>query len=206
MTADIARIFILSPADCGGERARLMRNPNAGFDLAERVRSPGGAPLGEVFSFLSGLYFRGKLAYARAFVRPPRGAAGITVVTASDGLRTPDQLITLADIERYATVPIALNEARYRGPLARDAHHLAQQLGPECEVVLLGSIATRKYTDVLSDAFADRLRFPREFIGRGDMSRGALLLRCVREARELSYDVPQFIGAGAPKNTLVDVC
>lgn len=204
MEADIGRIFILSPADCGGERARLMRNPNAGFELAERVRSAGGAPLGEVFSFLSGLYFRGKLAYARAFARPPRGAAGIAVVTASDGLRTPDQPITLTDIERYATVPIAQHELRYRGPFECDARQLAEQLGPACEVVLLGSLATRKYTEVLADAFADRLRFPREFIGRGDMSRGALLLRCVREAHELSYEALEFIGTRAPKTRLLD--
>ena len=43
----------------------------ATFDLAVRLRGPGGAALGEVFSFMSGLYFRGKLAYARTFPAPP---------------------------------------------------------------------------------------------------------------------------------------
>lgn len=181
------RIFILSPADCGGKRARLIRNPDAAFELAQRVRSSG-APLGDVFSFLSGLYFRGKLAYARAFTRPPATAQGILVITAGDGLRPVDQLITLRDLDRYAAVPIAAEEARYRDPLTRDARQLAAQLGMDCEVVLLGSVATRKYIDVLAGAFANRLRFPRDFVGRGDMSRGALLLRCVREARELAYD------------------
>ena len=33
----------------------------------------GGAPIGEVFSFLSSLYFRGKLTYAQRFAAPPTG-------------------------------------------------------------------------------------------------------------------------------------
>ena len=62
----LSRVFLLSPASCHGERARLLLRDEACFDLALRLRGEG-APLGEVFSFLSGLYFRGKLAYARAF-------------------------------------------------------------------------------------------------------------------------------------------
>jgi hypothetical protein len=53
--------------------------------------------------------------------------------------------------------------------------------------VLLGSIATGKYADILMEAMGERLVFPREFVGRGDMSRGGLLLRQVREGRELEY-------------------
>jgi len=185
------RIFLLSPADCGGERARLIRNPTADFDLAKRLRAAGGAPLGEVFSFLSGLYFRGKLAYARAFVDPPRAVRGILAITAGDGLRDVDDPITLADVERYAGVPISLDETRYRQPLERDARRLATQLDRTCEVVLLGSVATRKYVEVLADVFPGRLRFPSKFAGIGDMSRGALLLSCVREARELAYRAPK---------------
>jgi hypothetical protein len=41
--------------------------------------------------------------------------------------------------------------------------------------------------DVLLEALGDRLLFPSEFVGRGDMSRGGLMLRCVRENRELEY-------------------
>jgi len=33
------------------------------------------------------------------------------------------------------------------------------------------------YVGALAAAFGDRLRFPVEFVGRGDMSRGGLLLR-----------------------------
>ena len=41
------RLFILSPARCDGERARLIfRNP-ARFELALKLRTPQGAPIGE---------------------------------------------------------------------------------------------------------------------------------------------------------------
>jgi hypothetical protein len=58
------RIFLLSPASCSGRRAEILLRERAAFDLAVRLRSGTGVTLGEAFSFLSGLYFRGKLAYA----------------------------------------------------------------------------------------------------------------------------------------------
>lgn len=81
------RVFLLSPASCSGERARLVLRGDARFDLALRLRSRDGAALGEVFSFLSGLYFRGKLAYANAFARPPDDMDGVLVITPSRGAR-----------------------------------------------------------------------------------------------------------------------
>jgi len=72
-------------------------------------------------------------------------------------------------------------------PIERDAQLLAQKLPVESEVILLGSIASGKYVDVLLATFRDRLRFPSEFIGRGDMSRGGLMLRCAVDRQELSY-------------------
>jgi hypothetical protein len=184
-----ARIFLLSPAHCGGRRASLVVRPQAEFDLARRLRTPGGAPLGEVFSFLSGLYFRGKLAYALSFARPPAGVAGVMVITPCQGLRPPDARMDVPLLHRYGQVDIAMTEARYRRPLLRDARALRAALegGPPCEVVLLGSVATDKYVGLLADVFRDRLLFPPDFVGRGDMSRGGLLLRCVNEGRELDY-------------------
>jgi hypothetical protein len=76
---------------------------------------------------------------------------------------------------------------RYRDPLVRDALSLNQSLPPECEVVLLGSIATAKYLEPLMNIFGSRLLIPSEFIGRGDMSRGGLMLRCARDGVELDY-------------------
>jgi hypothetical protein len=178
---DVTRVFLLSPASTSGRRAQILRRREARFDLARRVRD-GGAPIGEVFSFLSGLYFRGKLTYATAFAPP----GGVFVITSSDGLVPPDRVVGHSDLERFASVPIAAGEPRYRAPLLRDLGALAET-APDTEVVLLGSIATDKYVEPLRTAFGDRLRFPSEFAGRGDMSRGGLLLRCVEESRELAY-------------------
>lgn len=180
------RIFLLSPAHCGGKRAGLLFNDAARFDLAQRVRMPGGVALGEVFSFVSGLYFRGKLAYANAFGRSPRGMSGSLVITTNRGLLPAQTSVTLDDLRDMGCVDIAEDEGRYRRPLARDVRALASLPGT-CEFVLLGSVATGKYVDVLLEALGERLLFPAEFVGRGDMSRGGLMLRCVEEGRELTY-------------------
>ena len=180
------RIFLLSPADCSGKRALLLHRPEADHDLARRLRGKEGAELGEVFSFVSSLYFRGKLAYARAFARPPRGLAGALVITPCDGLKAPESPVTLDDLRRYAGVPVDCADERYREPLLRDLRALLPRLDG-ADVVLLGSIASRKYADLLTDALGARVFFPSDFVGRGDMSRGGLMLRCVREQRELGY-------------------
>ncbi|MCI0546736.1 MAG: hypothetical protein L0027_05580 [Candidatus Rokubacteria bacterium] len=183
--AAASRLFLLSPAHCGGERARLVLNPRAPFDLARRLHTPPGAPLGEVFSLLSGLYFRGKLAYARAFARPPAGFVGAYVITPSEGVRPSDELVDAARLRAFAEVPIDLGERRYRMPLERDIAQLARTLPARAEVVLLGSVATGKYVDVLLGMLGARLLFPSAFVGRGDMSRGGLMLRAVRSGTEL---------------------
>ncbi|HVR71977.1 MAG TPA: hypothetical protein VMT87_14130 [Vicinamibacteria bacterium] len=190
MTAPAAhppRIFLLSPAHCGGERARLVFDDQARFDLARRLRSPEGATLADAFTFMSGLYFRGKIAYALHFQRPPAGLPGVLVVTPSEGLRRHDERVDLPRLGRFAQVDIAKDDPRYRRPMLRDANALAEHLDPACEIVLLGSVATGKYVDVLTMVFGSRLLFPSAFVGRGDMSRGGLLLRCVRDDRELDY-------------------
>ena len=162
----------------------------ATFDLATRLRAPEGAPLGEVFSFMSGLYFRGKLAYGRTFACLPDGVevdgGGVFVITPNAGLRSPETLVTLDAIRGFAGVDVSVDNPQYRVPLERSARVLASEVG-DCPVVLLGSIASPKYVDVLLDIFGDRLLFPEAFVGRGDMSRGGLLLRCVASGEELSY-------------------
>jgi hypothetical protein len=180
------RIFILSPANTSGVRGRLILREQACFELALRLRETG-APLGEIFSFISGLYFRGKLTYARAFAEPPADAPGILVITASQGLRPPESPLFLDELREMSHVPIDAREVRYRGPLERDASQLSGQLGENCEVVLLGSIATSKYAEPLLTVFGNRLVFPVDFIGRGDMSRGGLMLRSARTGSQLAY-------------------
>jgi hypothetical protein len=181
-----SRVFILSPAYAGGQRARLIMSERAEFDLAQRLRA-GGATVGEVFTFLSGLYFRGKIAYAKAFARPASGMAGALVITPTRGLIDAETFITLDDLREFAEVDIDADDPRYRKPLERDARRLARELSPGSEVILLGSVATGKYVDVLLTNFKERLRFPGDFVGRGDMSRGGLMLRCAVDGQELPY-------------------
>jgi hypothetical protein len=186
------RVFLLSPANCGGIRARMMTSANARFVLARRLQSAVGAPLGEVFSFVSGLYFRGKLAYARRFATPPDPldpvtAGGVLVITSNAGLRAADTQVTIESFQAFATGEIDLRNIAYRAPLERSARALLDAIGPDCEVVLLGSVASGKYVDLLLPIFGDRLMFPPDFVGRGDMSRGGLMLRCVTAGLELPY-------------------
>ena len=54
-------------------------------------------------------------------------------------------------------------------------------------MVLLGSVASGKYVDVLLPILGDRLRYPTAFVGRGDMSRGGLMLRSAASGDELEY-------------------
>ena len=186
------RIFLLSPANCGGIRAKRVVSDAAQFPLAEQLRTSAGASLGEVFSFVSGLYFRGKLAYARRFTCPPDPtdrvvAGGILVITPNAGLRAADVAVTRESIQAFAGEPIDLTNDRYRRPLEQGARALGASIGPDCDVVLLGSIASGKYVEVLLPIFGERLLFPPSFIGRGDMSRGGLLLRCAASGEELDY-------------------
>ena len=183
----MSRVFVISPANCSGERARWIFRKGARSDLARRLRSPEGAPLGEVYTFMSALYFRGKLSYARAFARPPASGQGVFIITPTAGLLPHDAMIRISRLRGFSRVPISLKNRSYRDSLLRAVKKLADELGHDCEVILLGSIASGKYLDILARVLGDRLRVPVEFIGRGDMSRGALLLRCVQENRELNY-------------------
>ena len=180
------RVFLLSPANASGVRGRLILNKNARFDLALRLRRDG-LPLGELFSFISGLYFRGKLAYARAFAQAPPGMPGVWVITAGRGLVPADQVVSMAELREMLRVPIEPSDPRYRLPLERAARILAGRAGKRCEVVLLGSIASPKYVEPLLPVLGKRLLFPAEFVGRGDMSRGGLMLRQARTGIPLNH-------------------
>jgi hypothetical protein len=186
MTPD--KIFLLSPASLRGKRAKhLLDGGNS--DLARRLRSPEGASLGEIFTFVSSLYFRGKLVYARAFEAPPPGLPGALVIAPGLGLKPPEERVGVDGLRRIAQVPIDALDPRYRRPLEKDARELAEKAGPTPLVVLLGSVASSKYADVLLPVFGSRLRFPAAFVGRGDMSRGGLMLRSAEERKELEYAV-----------------
>jgi hypothetical protein len=179
-------VFLLSPANSGGERMELVLSPKARFDLARAVQGDG-APLGEVFRFASGLYFRGKLAYAEAFARPPPGAPRALVIVPGAGLVPAETPVRAEHLRGFAKVPVDARVPAFREPLLAAARLVAARLVSGDEVVLLGSIASDKYVVPLLEVFAERLLFPAEFVGRGDMSRGGLLLRAVRAGVELAY-------------------
>jgi hypothetical protein len=179
----------VSPASCNGLRARWVLKKTSGSDLARRLRGDG-APLGEVFTYLSALYFRGKLAYAQAYALPPAGCPGIMIITPTAGLMAPDVSIRMPTLRGFSRAPIHLKNRRYCSTLKQSATKLAIDIGSDCELVLLGSVGTGKYLDILGPIFDGRLRIPSEFVGLGDMSRGGLLLRCVRENRQLNYIAP----------------
>src|SRR5215831_8062224 len=186
MSLSRSRVFLLSPANIAGIRARYVLGPNAESELARRLRGDG-VSLGELFTFVSSLYFRGKLAYARTFAAPPPNVAGAFVITASGGLLSPETIVTLERLREIAGTDIDARNESYLAPLVRDCQKLCQAAGDSCDVVLLGSVATPKYIDPLLEVFGSRLLFPAEFAGRGDMSRGGLLLRCVQAGEELAY-------------------
>ncbi|MCI0415097.1 hypothetical protein L0222_20180 [bacterium] len=180
------RIFILSPANATGRRAEMLYSPRASFELAVRFKDAG-APIGEVFSFVSGLYFRGKLAYANQFCKSPEKIPGVLVITSDRGLLNVETLVTKEDLQSFSEVPIDPASARYAEALRKSAIEVAAKLPSDSEVVLLGSISSKKYVELLLEIFGDRLKFPVEFVGRGDMSRGGLMLRCVESNTELQY-------------------
>lgn len=179
----MSSVFLLSPANTAGKRAQILMNPGAEFELAKKLRNDE-LTIGEVFSFLSGLYFRGKLAYARRFAA---SAGDIFIITSNRGLLSPDMIVDLDELREFAAVPIDLEEPRYLRPMSASARELAARIDPRNRVVLLGSIATRKYVEPLGEVFGERLVFPADFVGRGDMSRGGLMLRSVLAEKELDY-------------------
>ena len=178
-TVSLDQIFLLSPAYCGGRRATYLLREGSELPLARRLVE-GTLTLGEAFSFMSGLYFRGKLAYAQCFGQP-------LVITPTRGLQGPDQTVTAEMLREFATVDVHEDDRRYRKPLDRDLKQLAVTVPVEARVVLLGSIATGKYVDALTAVLGPRLHYPSAFVGRGDMSRGGLMLRSVAANVELDY-------------------
>lgn len=188
--ADPGKIFLLSPASLNGERAKLLLSPTARSETARQMRSPAGAPLEEVFTFVSSLYFRGKLTYARHFAAPPPGfpsEGSVLVIAPGFGLVPPDWTIDPARTEILRTTPVDLKCPGYVEPMRQHLRTLHDHIPASTPVVLLGSIATGKYVDLLEPVFGERLLFPRIFAGAGDMRRGSLLLRAAREGEELEY-------------------
>lgn len=140
---------------------------------------------------MSGLYFRGKLAYARRFAGSHDSAGdAIYIIAPGFGLVPPHWTITGDTFRQLQRTPVDPKRRAYRRPLEDAAEALAARLGGmgrDMCVILLGSIATGKYVDLLWPVFQERLLYPRCFTGTGDMRRGALMLRAVSSGEELEY-------------------
>jgi hypothetical protein len=198
------KLFLLSPANLNGLRARQLTSPRARFDAALRYQSAEGVPIADAFAFMSALYFRGKIAYARQFAvpSPAIGGEGIFVITSGYGLVPQDWRITPERLARMQKVDVDASSRNYTKPLREHAKLLANVLEDDAQVILLGSVATGKYVDVLRPILGDRLRFPASFAGLGDMARGGLMLRAARAQRELEYttlDAPRHRTGGSGK-------
>lgn len=193
------KIFLISPANLSGLRAQQLASPRAQFDAAVRFRSAEGVPIADAFAFMSALYFRGKIAYARHFADPPEG---VFVITSGFGLVPPDWPLNEERMKRMQKIDIDASARNYAKPLRDHANQLTSMLAPDAQVILLGSVATGKYVDVLKPILGPWLRFPRVFAGLGDMARGGLMLRAVRANRELEYatlDAPRHRTGGSGK-------
>ncbi|HVJ18218.1 MAG TPA: hypothetical protein VM686_22515 [Polyangiaceae bacterium] len=187
MAATTFTAFLLSPANLGGRRAAIVLNPRADFPLARLLHSSEGAPLGEVFSFVSGLYFRGKVHYSERFGSLPGGVGGGLVMSPAEGLRFLHERVTATRLREWAKVAVDARNPAFTEDLVGHCHELLRTLGDGARYVLLGSVATDKYVEPLTQVFRERLLFPRDFVGRGDMSRGALMLQAARSGVELEY-------------------
>ena len=187
MSAPPATVFLLSPANLAGKRGQLLLNPEASFELARALRSEQGAPLAELFSFVSGLYFRGKVSYARAFGSAPSAGQSALVMTAGGGLCALSEAVTFARLGNWARVSVSEQNPHFTAPLQRHASELCDAHDAQARFVLLGSIASNKYVAPLLEVFGSRLLFPTSFRGLGDMARGSLMLRSARDGIELDY-------------------
>jgi hypothetical protein len=180
------RVFLLSPAKAGGVRYEMLVREHAGSDLARKLRD-GAATIAEVYTFISGLYFRGKMTYAQAFGAAPPGMHPALVIVPGAGLVPPETLVTTEQLRVIAGIPVDERNRAYLDALLQTARLVDLRSGPACLHVLLGSVASAKYTNPLLEVFGERLVFPSDFVGRGDMSRGGLMLRHARSGVELPY-------------------
>jgi len=186
LPATPSRIFLLSPAKAGGRRYSILTSDKANFELALKFRA-GSATLGEIYSFISGLYFRGKMAYSAAFGAAQRQSSSVLVIVPGLGLLPPATVFSPEQLQATAKIDVDEDNPVHHDSLRAAAASLDRVTGRQCSFVLLGSVASAKYTTALLKVLDHRLLFPAEFVGRGDMSRGGIMLRSAASGQELTY-------------------
>lgn len=171
------QVFLLSPANLGGPRAQPLLH---GAWTQPRT-------IAEAYTYISSLYFRGKVAYAQRFAKAPPNGPPALVIVPGFGLQPLQAPVSAAYLQQAAAIPVDAEEPRFTTPLVRDATDLLSRCVDICRFVLLGSVASGKYVEPLLPIFGSRLVFPADFVGRGDMSRGGLMLRAAEAGTELDY-------------------
>ena len=109
------RVFLLSPANTSGERARQLLSPRAKSDAAQLYRTEEGVPIAIAFAFMSALYFRGKITYAIHF----GGVENTFVIAPGFGLVPPTWCITEERMKTLSRTPVDVRKRNYRKPLER---------------------------------------------------------------------------------------
>jgi hypothetical protein len=135
----MSTFFLLSPASLNGLRAKQLTSPRAKFELAQQYRTEEGVAIADAFAFMSALYFRGKIAYARAFA----ATDSIFVITPGYGLVPPDWRITEERMKRMRRTDIDVASRNYVRPLREHARELAANCGDDARVGRRGGVATR---------------------------------------------------------------
>jgi hypothetical protein len=186
LPAPPSRIFLLSPANAGGRRYSILTSSESSFELALKFRA-GSATLGEIYSFISGLYFRGKIAYAAAFGADPGQSSSALVIVPGLGMLPPETVFSPEQLRATAQIVVDEDNPVHHDALLAAAASVDRATGHQCSFVLLGSVASAKYTAALLKVLDHRLLFPAEFVGRGDMSRGSMMLRSAASGQELIY-------------------
>ena len=163
---------------------RLIDGSSAS-SLAQQLQTESGAPLCEVFAFLSSLYFRGKLAYARAFARPPHAMRGVFIVTPGAGLCTKRRLSPRRP-RRVCGGRGRSRNPHFVAPLLRDVQALVASAS-STRASCCSAASLRQVRRAAAAGVRERLLFPADFVGRGDMSRGGLCCAPRAKASELDY-------------------
>ena len=89
----------------------MLLRPQAPSDLASRLRER--KPIGEVYAFISGLYFPGKIAYADAFASPPEGAPPALIIIPDVGLAPPDAVLDTEQLSSIGEVSVENSPAGF---------------------------------------------------------------------------------------------
>ena len=104
-----------------------MTSVRAKFAAAMQYRTEAGVEVADAFAFMSALYFRGKIAYARQFAVPSAliGGNGIFVITSGYGLVPPDWRLTEERMKRMRRIDIDADARNYTKPLREHAQLIA---------------------------------------------------------------------------------